>query len=158
MEMEKRHHALFDTYRSGHLSLRKAESEVTGFVYFAVGVAALGGLLFGYDTGVISGAILFVQKEFSLSPAMEEVTVSSALVGAVLGAAFGGALTNRFGRRRLIILAGLIFTLSALGTLATTISWLIAVRLVSGIAIGITSFISPMYIAELVPGKVAVRE
>ncbi|HEY5043956.1 MAG TPA: sugar porter family MFS transporter [Verrucomicrobiae bacterium] len=133
----------------------KAKSEVNGFVYFAVGVAALGGLLFGYDTGVISGAILFIKNQFSLSATMEEIVVSSVLVGAVAGAIIGGALTGRFGRRKMIILAGIIFTASALGTaLAPTVSWLIAARVVSGIAIGIASFISPMYIAELVPAKV----
>lgn len=133
----------------------KAKSEVNGFVYFAVGVAALGGLLFGYDTGVISGAILFITKQFSLSATMEEIVVSSVLVGAVAGATIGGTLTGRFGRRKMIILAGIIFTASALGTaLAPTVSWLIAARVVSGIAIGIASFISPMYIAELVPAKV----
>jgi SP family galactose:H+ symporter-like MFS transporter len=133
----------------------KVKSEVNGFVYFAVGVAALGGLLFGYDTGVISGAILFIKNQFSLSATMEEIVVSSVLVGAVMGAALGGALTGRFGRRGMIILAGLIFTVSALGTaLAPTVAWLIAARIVSGIAIGIASFISPMYIAELVPAKV----
>jgi sugar porter (SP) family MFS transporter len=133
----------------------KAKSEVNGFVYFAVGVAALGGLLFGYDTGVISGAILFITKQFSLSATMEEIVVSSVLVGAVAGAIIGGALTGRFGRRKMIILAGIIFTASALGTaLAPTVSWLIAARVVSGIGIGIASFISPMYIAELVPAKV----
>jgi sugar porter (SP) family MFS transporter len=132
-----------------------AKSEVNGFVYFAVGVAALGGLLFGYDTGVISGAILFITKQFSLSATMEEIVVSSVLVGAVAGATIGGALTGRFGRRKMIILAGIIFTASALGTaLAPTVGWLIAARVVSGIAIGIASFISPMYIAELVPAKV----
>ena len=132
-----------------------AKSEVNGFVYFAVAVAALGGLLFGYDTGVISGAILFVKSQFSLSAAMEEIVVSSVLVGAVAGATIGGALTGRFGRRKMIILAGIIFTASALGTaLAPTIAWLIAARVVSGVAIGIASFISPMYIAELVPAKV----
>ncbi len=133
----------------------KVKSEINGFVYFAVGVAALGGLLFGYDTGVISGAILFIQKQFALSDAMEEVTVSSVLVGAVIGAALGGTLTGRFGRRKLIILAGLIFTISAIGSaLAPTVGWLIALRLVSGVAIGMASFISPMYIAELAPAKV----
>jgi len=133
----------------------KAKSEVNGFVYFAVGVAALGGLLFGYDTGVISGAILFITKQFSLSATMEEIVVSSVLVGAVAGATIGGALTGRFGRRKMIILAGIIFTASALGTaLAPTVSLLIAARVVSGIGIGIASFISPMYIAELVPAKV----
>jgi sugar porter (SP) family MFS transporter len=133
----------------------KAKSEVNGFVYFAVGVAAIGGLLFGYDTGVISGAILFIKNQFSLSATMEEIVVSSVLVGAVVGATIGGALTGRFGRRKMIILAGIVFTVSAIGTaLAPTVGWLIAARVVSGIGIGIASFISPMYIAELVPAKV----
>jgi SP family galactose:H+ symporter-like MFS transporter len=133
----------------------KAKSEVNGFVYVAVGVAAIGGLLFGYDTGVISGAILFITKQFSLSATMEEIVVSSVLVGAVIGAVIGGALTNRFGRRTMIILAGIIFTVSAVGTaLAQTVTWLIVARIASGIGIGIASFISPMYIAELVPAKV----
>lgn len=130
-------------------------SEVNGFVYFAVGVAALGGLLFGYDTGVISGAILFITKQFSLSSTMEEIVVSSVLIGAVIGAAMGGALTDHFGRRKMILLAAIIFTVSAIGAaLAPTIDWLIAARVVSGIGIGLASFISPMYIAELVPAKV----
>ncbi len=89
----------------GDLPRRTDEFQVNGFVYFAVGVAALGGLLFGYDTGVISGAMLFIKDQFSLSAAMEEIVVSSVLVGAVLGAALGGALTGRFGRRGMIILA-----------------------------------------------------
>jgi sugar porter (SP) family MFS transporter len=133
----------------------KAKSDVKPFVYVAVGIAALGGLLFGYDTGVISGAILFIKNQFSLSATMEEIVVSAVLVGAVFGAAAGGVLTSRFGRRKLIILAGMIFTLSAIGTaLAPTIPWLITGMVVSGLAIGIASFISPMYIAELVPANV----
>jgi MFS family permease len=133
----------------------EAKSEVKPFVYVAVGIAAVGGLLFGYDTGVISGAILFIKRQFSLSATREEIVVSAVLVGAVLGAVMGGILTSRFGRRKLIILAGIIFTVSALGTaLAPTIPWLIAAMIVSGIAIGIASFISPMYIAEVVPAKV----
>lgn len=133
----------------------KAKPPVKPFVYFAVGVAALGGLLFGYDIGVISGAILFIKSQFSLSATMEEIVVSAVLVGAIFGAAAGGVLTNRFGRRTLIIVASIIFTLSAIGTaLAPTIPWLIAGRVVSGLAIGIASFISPMYIAELVPANV----
>ena len=79
--------------------------KIDPFVYVAVAIAALGGLLFGYDTGVISGAILFVKDEFSLSPTMEELVVSAVLIGAVLGAAAGGALTDRFGRRWLIVVA-----------------------------------------------------
>lgn len=128
--------------------------EVKLFVYIAVGVAAIGGLLFGYDTGVISGAILFIKAQFRLSPAMEEFVVSAVLIGAVIGAAIGGVLTARFGRRRLIILAGIVFTASAIGTaLSPTVTWLIVARVVSGLAIGIASFISPMYIAELAPAR-----
>jgi sugar porter (SP) family MFS transporter len=132
-----------------------ASCEINRLVYVAVGVAALGGLLFGYDTGVISGAIIFVKSQFSLSAIMEEIVVSSVLGGAMAGAILGGALTNRFGRRKLIILSGIIFTASALGTaLAPTVDWLIVGRIVSGVAIGIASFISPMYISELAPAKV----
>jgi sugar porter (SP) family MFS transporter len=137
------------------VSATKTKSETKPFVYVAVGVAALGGLLFGYDTGVISGAILFIKTQFALSATMEEIVVSAVLVGALIGAAAGGVLTDRFGRRKLIILAGIIFTASAVGTaLAPTVAWLIAARIVSGLAIGLASFISPMYIAELVPANV----
>ena len=128
---------------------------INRFVYTAVAIAAVGGLLFGYDTGVISGAILFIKGDFSLSATMEEIVVSAVLMGAVLGAGAGGALTGRFGRRWMIILAGIVFALSAIGTaLAPTVGWLIGARVTSGIGIGIASFISPMYIAELVPAKV----
>jgi sugar porter (SP) family MFS transporter len=131
------------------------KTPVKGFVYYAVGIAALGGLLFGYDTGVISGAILFIAKQFSLSSTMEEIVVSAVLVGAVVGASLGGALTDRFGRRGLILVAGVIFIASSLGTaFSPSVPWLIAARVVSGIAIGLASFISPMYIAELVPARV----
>jgi SP family galactose:H+ symporter-like MFS transporter len=127
---------------------------INGFVYVAVAIAALGGLLFGYDTGVISGAILFIKVDFSLSPTVEEIVVSAVLLGAVIGAGAGGALTGRFGRRKMIILAGIIFTLSAIGTaLAPSVGWLIAAMVASGIGIGIASFISPMYIAELAPAE-----
>ncbi len=132
----------------------QSKSEANGLVYFAVGVAALGGMLFGYDTGVISGAILFITHQFSLSKTMEEVVVSSVLVGAIIGAAIGGALAERFGRRHMILSAGFIFTLSALGTaFAPSVAWLIAARVASGVGIGIASFISPMYIAKVAPVK-----
>ena len=126
-----------------------------GFVYVAVGIAAVGGLLFGYDTGVISGAILFIQKQYGLSSSMEEIVVSSVLVGAIIGAVIGGALTNNYGRRKMIILAGIIFTISAIGTaFSPSVTWLITGRVISGIGIGIASFIAPMYIGELVPARV----
>ena len=93
-----------------------AKSNVNNFVRIAVAVAALGGLLFGYDTGVISGAILFIKTQFSLSSTVEEIVVSAVLVGAVIGAVIGGALTERFGRRALIVVAGTAGSKSAITT------------------------------------------
>jgi SP family galactose:H+ symporter-like MFS transporter len=125
------------------------------FVRLAVSVAALGGMLFGYDTGGISGALLFVREDFPLSPTMQELVVSAVLVGAVIGAVVGGVLGERFGRRKMIMLAGVLFTLSALGTAAAlSVAWLMVGRIVVGIAIGVASFISPMYMAEISPAKV----
>ena len=131
------------------------KTDLKKLVYVAVGVAAVGGLLFGYDTGVISGAILFIKKQFSLSDTMQEIVVSSVLVGAVIGAITGGALSDRYGRRKLIIVAGIVFSLSAIGAaLAPSVGWLITARVVSGVGIGMASFISPMYIGELSPAKI----
>ncbi len=136
-------------------NIKNEKKSLKRFVYVAVGVAAIGGLLFGYDTGVISGAILFIQKQYDLSHAMEELVVSSVLLGAIIGAVIGGALTDKYGRRKMIILAGIIFTISAFGTaFSPTVTWLIIGRIISGIGIGIASFISPMYIGELVPARV----
>jgi sugar porter (SP) family MFS transporter len=134
---------------------KPATTPVKGFVYYAVAIAALGGLLFGYDTGVISGAILFITRQFHLSSTMEEFVVSAVLVGAVVGASLGGALTDRLGRRSLIIAAGIIFLVGSLGTASSpSIPWLITAEIITGLAIGMASFISPMYIAELVPPRV----
>jgi SP family galactose:H+ symporter-like MFS transporter len=125
------------------------------FVRIAVIIASLGGMLFGYDTGVISGAILFVKESFNLSSTMQELVVSAVLMGAVIGAVVGGILADRFGRRRMIILAGIIFTLSAIGTaLAPNINTLIVGRIIVGIAIGIASFTSPMYMSEISPKRI----
>lgn len=128
------------------------------FVYIAASISALGGMLFGYDTGVISGAILFIQQDFALSPTLEEVVVSSVLLGAVLGAVMGGTLTDRFGRRIVLMLTAALFALSAVGTaLATTVTWLIIGRVIVGIAIGVASFTAPLYISEVSPVKMRGR-
>ena len=84
-------------------------SALTPFVIIAVAVAAVGGILFGYDTGVISGAILFITSEFALPPTLEEIATSSVLVGAILGAIAGGLLADRIGRRLSIIAASVVF-------------------------------------------------
>ncbi len=122
------------------------------FVYIAAAVSALGGMLFGYDTGVISGAILFIRQDFALSPTLEEIVVSTVVFGAMLGAAGGGTLTDRFGRRIVLIATAVLFALGAVGTaLAPTIIWLITGRVFVGIAIGVASFTTPLYISEISP-------
>ncbi len=123
--------------------------ENTGFVKIAAAISALGGLLFGYDTGVISGAILFVKQDFLLSTIAQEFVVSAVLLGAIIGVIFGGVWSDRFGRRKIIILAALIFTFGGIGTaLASSVAWLIEGRMIVGIAIGVASFATPLYISR----------
>ncbi len=126
------------------------------FVYLATAISALGGMLFGYDVGVISGAILFIKTEFSLSPTLEEIVVSSVLMGSLLGAMAGGVLADRLGRRRLLIVTATVFGFGAIGAaLAPDVAWLIAARILAGAAIGVASFVAPLYISEIAP--VAIR-
>jgi sugar porter (SP) family MFS transporter len=122
------------------------------FVTMVSGISALAGLLFGYDTGVISGAILFVRKDFLLSTFQEEIVVSAVLLGAVAGAAFGGKLADAFGRRKLLIQVAILFIIGAIGTaLAPTPTLLAIGRVIVGVAIGIASFTAPLYISEVSP-------
>jgi len=122
------------------------------FVYRIATIAAICGLLFGYDTGVISGALLFIKKDFSLSPWMQSVVTSTVLAGAALGAGFSGRLADRFGRRRMLIaVAALFFVSSLLTGLAPSVFWLAVGRLFVGLAIGVCSYTAPLYISEISP-------
>ncbi len=128
------------------------------FVYVAAAISALGGMLFGYDTGVISGAILFISKDFSLSSFQVEVVVSCVLVGALIGAISGGVLADQFGRRRVIIATATLFVGGAIVTaLSPTFTLLIAGRIIVGVAIGVASFTTPLYISEVSPVKIRGR-
>ncbi len=121
---------------------------------FVVAVASLGGLLFGYDTGVISGALLFISDAFQLSPTLQGVVTSAVLVGAVAGAAIGGATTDRYGRRRVIIAMAILFTFGSLASAGATALWhLIAARLLLGVAIGVASMLTPLYLSEVAPAE-----
>ena len=118
-------------------------------------VAALGGLLFGFDTAVISGTVGFFQAEFGLSPARTGWVASSALVGCFFGAILAGAISDRFGRKRVLLLSALFFTVSAVWCgLAHTDTDLVLARLVGGLGIGIASLVSPLYIAEISPPRI----
>ncbi len=115
-------------------------------------VASLGGLLFGYDTGVISGALPFIKTDFALAPAMQGVATAAVLLGATLGAAGAGIISDRFGRRRVILAVALLFVLGALGSaFAPSLVVLLAGRAVVGVAIGIASMLTPLYLAEIAP-------
>ncbi|MBU8787467.1 MULTISPECIES: sugar porter family MFS transporter [Bacillus] len=113
---------------------------------------ALGGVLYGYDTGVISGAILFMKKELGLNAFSEGLVVSSILIGAMFGSGFSGKLTDRFGRRKAIMSAAVLFCIGGLGTaLAPTMEYMVAFRIVLGLAVGCSTTIVPLYLSELAP-------
>ena len=121
-------------------------------IYF---FGALGGVLFGYDTGVISGALLFIPDDFKLTPFLQGAIVGALLIGAMFGAAFAGRLTDRLGRRRLIIAAGVIFTAGALlAALAPSVGVLIAARFILGLAVGCAALVVPLYLSEIAPTEI----
>ena len=121
--------------------------------YFIAGIAALGGLLFGYDTGVISGALLFIRDEMALSPTVQGIVVAIVLAGAVIGAAAAGTFSDRFGRRRVILAAALLFIAGGiLSAVAAELMALLTGRFLVGLAIGFASMLTPLYLAEIAPG------
>src|SRR5215204_7142911 len=125
------------------------------FVYVVASVAALGGLLFGYDTGVISGALLFIHKEFQLNAFTEGFIVSSLLLGAMVGAGVSGALSDRLGRRTIILVVAVVFAVGAIGAaLSPNVETLILFRFVLGLGVGTASALVPSYISESAPTDV----
>lgn len=121
-------------------------------------IAALGGLLFGFDTAVVSGAVGLFRDEFHLSAAMTGWAAGSAIVGCMIGAAVAGPAADVFGRRRALLLSGAFFAASAIGCgVARSVDHLVLARIVGGIGIGIASLTSPMYIAEVAPAAVRGR-
>ncbi|MFC4439686.1 MULTISPECIES: sugar porter family MFS transporter [Natrialbaceae] len=138
--------------------------ERNSFVYVVAALAALNGLLFGFDTGVISGAMLYIRETFelatilgySMNPAyVEGVIVSGAMIGAIIGAALGGRLADRLGRRRLILVGAVVFFVGSLiMAIAPTVEVLILGRIVDGIGVGFASVVGPLYISEISPPKI----
>lgn len=122
------------------------------WLYIIAIVASLGGLLSGYDTGVISGALLFINETWDLSDSLQGIVVSSVLIGAVIGAATNGILADMFGRKKVIMATAVIFIIgSILCGLAPNVYVLIISRIFVGLAVGIVNFVIPLYLSEVAP-------
>ena len=120
--------------------------------------AALGGLLFGFDTGVISGAIHFIKIEFNLNAYQEGFAVSNLMVACVIGALLAGPIADWTGRKKVLILCAVLFTVSAiLSALPRSFTELVIARFIGGMGVGMASVVSPMYIAEISPAKIRGR-
>jgi SP family arabinose:H+ symporter-like MFS transporter len=143
------------------MSQENLKSVNNGSILFLVGitlVATLGGLLFGFDMAVISGVLPFVKTQFSLSAATEGWFVSSALVGCIIGVSFSGDLSDRIGRKKMLMLAAILFLLSAIGSaLSSGFTLLILARMLGGMGVGVASIVAPLYISEIAPANIRGR-
>ena len=128
------------------------------YVVRLAGVAALGGLLFGYDTAVIAGAIGFLQERFQLDPTGKGWAASCTLLGCMCGAALAGTLSDYLGRKRVLLLSAVLFAISALGAaIPRSLTEFVIARVLGGFGIGAASLVSPLYIAEVSPARVRGR-
>ncbi|MCL5745056.1 MAG: sugar porter family MFS transporter [Acidobacteria bacterium] len=144
----------------GSIAARNGLSEAVNrvYVYSLSAVAALAGLLFGFDTAVINGALVFLRQDFRLTDTQTEIAASALLVGCLIGSAGAGALADRYGRRKSLIGSAVLFCISSLWTaLPRTLGEFSAARLVAGLAIGVASVLAPMYIAEIAPAGLRGR-
>lgn len=124
------------------------------YLYLVCLVAALGGFLFGFDTAVISGTVSLVKHDFNLDAMNEGWFVSSALLGCIIGVSFSGSLSDKYGRKVVLIISAVLFLASALGCLwSASFTTLILFRLVGGLGIGVASMVSPLYISEFSPSR-----
>jgi sugar porter (SP) family MFS transporter len=130
------------------------KSTSSSYLYFICLIATMGGLMFGFDISIISGAVPFIQPYFGWNELQLGWGVSSLLVGAIVGAFGSGTFTDRFGRKKILIIVALFFALSCAATaLAKTSTGFITARLFGGLAVGAASVLSPMYVAEVSPAK-----
>ncbi|UOE51100.1 sugar porter family MFS transporter [Mucilaginibacter sp. SMC90] len=135
--------------------IQQADTKKSGaFLYLVCLVAALGGFLFGFDTAVISGTVNLVRHDFNLNAVTEGWFVSCALLGCIVGVAASGALSDKYGRKIVLILSAVLFLASALGCMwSGSFTALIVFRLIGGLGIGVASMVSPLYISEFAPSR-----
>lgn len=132
-----------------------AHADIVPMVWLSCGLAALAGLLFGMDIGVISGALPFITKEFGVSSAMEGWIVSSMMVGAAVGALSAGWVSKTLGRKKALLLSSLLFIVGALvAVIAQGVTVLVIGRIMLGLAVGVASFTAPLYLSEVTPERI----
>jgi len=137
--------------------MKNKDTHKRSYLILITFVSAMGGLLFGYDWVVIGGAKPFYEVFFNIvdSPSMQGWVMGSAILGCLIGVMISGSLSDRYGRKPLMVISSLIFIIAAVGTgICNDLSWFIAYRVLGGIGIGIASNLSPMYIAEVSPANV----
>jgi SP family arabinose:H+ symporter-like MFS transporter len=131
------------------------QASTTGFVVKLTVVAALGGFLFGYDTAVISGVIPLITTKFSLSDSMVGWAASSAILGCIMGSLTAGSLSDRLGRKKVLIFTAILFAISSIGaSLPESLTGFVLFRVIGGMGIGAASMLSPLYISEVSPAKI----
>jgi sugar porter (SP) family MFS transporter len=144
-----------------HLSVTSTNSEIAdakarslAYVVLLATTAAISGFLFGFDTAVINGVLLFLRRQFALSNLQTEIAASSLLLGCLLGAAAASMIGDRYGRKKSLIASAVLFALSSVGAAsASTVTLFSVARLLGGLAIGLASVLTPVYIAEISPPK-----
>lgn len=131
------------------------QKNTLGYVIFMAVVAAIGGILFGYDTAVISGTTAIVKNQFALTDMMEGWYVGCALIGSICGVLVAGTLSDYLGRKLTMLISAALFSISAIGcAVCDSFDSLVAYRIVGGVGIGIVSIVSPIYISEVSPAKI----
>ena len=131
------------------------QKKTLGYVIFMAVVAAIGGILFGYDTAVISGTTAIVKNQFALTDMMEGWYVGCALIGSICGVLVAGSLSDYLGRKVTMLISAALFSISAIGcAVCGSFDALVAYRIIGGVGIGIVSIVSPIYISEVSPAKI----
>jgi MFS family permease len=125
------------------------------YVIFVTFVAAIGGLIFGFDTAIVAGATRYMKEQFNLNSLQEGWAVSVVLIGCMFGAGLAGPISDRIGRRRFMLVSAILFFISAVGcAVPRNITEFVIFRFIGGLGIGSASILSPLYIAEIAPARV----
>ncbi len=141
-----------------NVNTNDARPQNYSYVYLISLVAAVGGFLFGYDMNIISGAVIFMKEDFELTDAALGFVMSSASIGCIFGALFGGAIADKFGRKKSLFFAAVLFALSTIFTaIPPNLTVFNIFRLIGGVGVGLASIVSPMYIAEVAPSNIRGR-